>query len=419
MLALGLILLAITLILIAAEFFRRRRHRFPAYGWLGIAVLAAAEVLMFRGVQPVATYFTAIAWTAYGLIADAATFSIRGRSRLRDNPASVARMALLSIPLWLIFEAYNLRLANWVYVGLPESLAARWFGYAWAFATITPAILLTAELIESFGWWDRPMRPLHFSRAIQNGFIALGAGLLAIPLLLPRAIAPRTFGMVWLGFIFFLDPINYRLDLPSLEADLSAGRRARIFSLLCSGWTCGWLWEFWNYWAAAKWQYIFPMFQQQKIFEMPAPGYLGFPPFALECFVMYVSASALLRWQRPAAHSPASTRRPGAARAGTAAAIGFAVLLSACLWPSPAARAASIFLQPPSADSSCSIPANRMPRSRNSAGFKPRGPSIRWAIYSKQNCAGGRFTVKLARSSGTWSTPGSVRACPLTTLTLP
>jgi hypothetical protein len=24
-----------------------------------------------------------------------------------------------------------------------------------------------------------------------------------------------------------------------------------------------------------------------KVFEMPLPGYLGFPPFALECAVMY------------------------------------------------------------------------------------------------------------------------------------
>ena len=345
MTVLGVILLATTLALVAAEFFRRRRHRFPSHGWLGLAVLAAAEALMFRGVEPVATYFTAIAWTAYLLIADAAVFAIRGRSRLRDNPLSAARMALLSIPLWLIFESYNLRLANWVYLGLPESLPARWFGYAWAFATITPAILFTAELIESFGWWERPARPLRFSRAAQHGFVALGAVLLVSPLLLPLAIAPYSFGMVWLGFVFLLDPVNFRLDLPSLEGDLAAGRRSPIFSLLLSGWMCGWLWEFWNYWAAAKWHYVFPMFQQQKIFEMPAPGYLGFPPFALECFVMYISASALLGWEKPASRWPAQMRRPGAARAGTMMAIGLAVLLGACLWPAPA-RAAGLDLPP-------------------------------------------------------------------------
>jgi hypothetical protein len=32
-----------------------------------------------------------------------------------------------------------------------------------------------------------------------------------------------------------------------------------------------------------------------KIFEMPLPGYLGFPPFALECFTMYVFVRSLFR----------------------------------------------------------------------------------------------------------------------------
>jgi hypothetical protein len=68
-----------------------------------------------------------------------------------------------------------------------------------------------------------------------------------------------------------------------------------LYSLLISGWICGWLWEFWNYWAAAKWHYIFPLARRWKIFEMPAPGYLGFMPFALECFVMYVTASSLFQ----------------------------------------------------------------------------------------------------------------------------
>jgi len=31
-----------------------------------------------------------------------------------------------------------------------------------------------------------------------------------------------------------------------------------------------------------------------KIFEMPVPGYLGFPAFALECFTMYVCVRTLI-----------------------------------------------------------------------------------------------------------------------------
>jgi hypothetical protein len=297
---LGVILTAATLTILVAEFLRRRARAFPPHGWLGLAALAGAEWLMFQGVEPVATYFTPLAWTAYILVADATVFAMTGRSRLRNAPGELSRMALLSIPLWLIFELYNLRLENWTYVGLPMNLPARWLGYAWSFATITPGILVTADVVAAFGWFAHPAPPVRCSRRGETVAAVIGALLLAAPLVAPRQIAAYLFALVWVGFALLLDPINHRLGLPSLTGDLERGSRNWLYSLLVAGWVCGWLWEFWNYWAAAKWHYIFPMFQQWKIFEMPAPGYLGFIPFAAECFVMYVSASWLLGWQKKA-----------------------------------------------------------------------------------------------------------------------
>lgn len=229
MVILGVILLACTITILAAEFLRRRAHPLPAYGWVGLVCLLIAEALMFHGIEPVATFFTPIAWTAYALIADAAVFAIRGHSRLRDAPGRFARLALLSIPLWLIFEAYNLRLANWTYAGGWQlSLPVRWFAYGWAFATIWPGIFLTADLVESFGWWDRPSRPIFFSRTVQNVFMTAGVVLLMVPVLLPARLGSYLFGAVWAGFILLLDPINFRLGLPSLEGDLASGRRGRF-----------------------------------------------------------------------------------------------------------------------------------------------------------------------------------------------
>jgi tetratricopeptide (TPR) repeat protein len=344
----GVILLACTAAVMVAEFFRRRTRPLPGYGWFGLALLAITEWLMFRGVEPVATFFTPIAWTAYALIADAAVFAIRGRSRLRDTPAQFAGMALLSIPLWVIFEAYNLRLANWIYLGgLPLSLPLRWFGYAWAFATIWPGIFLTADLIESFGWWDAPARPIVFSRARQNTFIVVGGFLLILPVILPKPIGSALFGAVWLGFIFVLDPINFRLGLPSLEADLASGHRGRLYAFLASGWVCGWLWEFWNFWAAAKWHYIFPILQKDKIFEMPVPGYLGFLSFALECFVMYYFGAWLLGLEKPLALEKNSKREQPHAAAAKLRWRPFALLpwfFFALLFGSPSAHASSLQL---------------------------------------------------------------------------
>ena len=105
---------------------------------------------------------------------------------------------------------------------------------------------------------------------------------------------------VWLGFIFLLDPINARLGAPSLVARTRSGdglpiNRDLLINLMASGLLCGLLWEFWNYWSRAKWHYTVPIMEHVKLFEMPLPGFLGFPAFALECFTMYVFVRQLAR----------------------------------------------------------------------------------------------------------------------------
>src|SRR6202167_6118714 len=147
---LGLVLTSATVALLFFGYLRARRLRpFPAHGWLGWLALLSAEALLVARIEPVTTYFTPIAWSSYILIADAAVLPLTNRSRLNDAPIVVARLAFLSIPLWLIFEAYNLRLQNWIYVGLPRAWAAALLGYAWSFATISPAVFESADLVQA------------------------------------------------------------------------------------------------------------------------------------------------------------------------------------------------------------------------------------------------------------------------------
>ena len=112
--------------------------------------------------------------------------------------------------------------------------------------------------------------------------------MLASPLIVPAGIAPFMAAPVWLGFIFLLDPINRRLGGESLFEDWETGRRDRLKNLFIGGLLCGLLWELVNYWSRAKWHYSVPIMEDVKLFEMPLPGYLGFPAFAFECFTMYV-----------------------------------------------------------------------------------------------------------------------------------
>src|SRR6187401_2583253 len=106
-----------------------------------------SEAGMLAKVEPFWTWHTPIAWTGYILFVDGLVYDMRGRSWLTTDKREFVFLAIASIPLWLVFEAYNLLIRNWHYVNLPENLFVRYAGYAWAFATISPAIFVTAELV--------------------------------------------------------------------------------------------------------------------------------------------------------------------------------------------------------------------------------------------------------------------------------
>src|SRR5712671_4957936 len=90
---LGIIFTAATVTILVVEFFRTRRRALPAHGWLGLIALVCAEFLMFHGIEPIVTYFSPVAWTAYILLAEAATVAVRGPSRPRDETRGLLKMA--------------------------------------------------------------------------------------------------------------------------------------------------------------------------------------------------------------------------------------------------------------------------------------------------------------------------------------
>ncbi|HEY3045482.1 MAG TPA: hypothetical protein VGJ39_15735 [Vicinamibacterales bacterium] len=262
--------------------------------WIGLAVMVVSQTATLARIEPFWSWNTPIAWTGFILFADGIVWRARRNSWIRSNGRELVFLALASIPLWLVFEGYNRLIRNWYYTGLPENFALRMFGYAWSFATIWPAIFEGTELIAVLragraGKAGRENPPVLPALPAHPAFsIAAGGVMLALPFLVPPAIATYMAAPVWLGFIFLLDPLNARLGGESLLADLRAGQWDRLINLALSGLLCGVLWEFWNYWAGAKWHYTVPIMENLKVFEMPLPGYLGFPAFALECFTMYV-----------------------------------------------------------------------------------------------------------------------------------
>ena len=253
----------------------------------GLAIMVGSEAATLAHVEPFWSWNTPICWTGFILFADGVVWRARGDSWLRSAPGEFALLALTSIPLWLVFEFFNRFIRNWYYIGLPENLALRYFGYAWSFSTIWPAMFEAAELISVWrGSRPSSLRPTNrvFSRGEISSMIA-GAAMLAWPLVMPSQYLAAP---VWLGFIFLLDPINAAMGAESIRGDLRRQGRNRLINLLVGGLACGVIWEFWNFWARAKWIYNVPVPPHVKIFEMPVAGFAGFPPFAVECFVMYV-----------------------------------------------------------------------------------------------------------------------------------
>jgi hypothetical protein len=115
--------------------------------------------------------------------------------------------------------------------------------------------------------------------------VLLWGGLVAslVPWIWPRYFFP----LVWLGPTAFFSAINYRLGGEGILREVELHGPSKIYRLIGAGAICGLLWELWNFWARSKWAYDIPLFDRLHLFEMPLAGFLGFPPFALECHEMY------------------------------------------------------------------------------------------------------------------------------------
>src|SRR5713226_6169004 len=237
--------------------------------------MLGAEALLLSGNRVIAEWFTPIVWTGYVLSMDALVARLTGRSYLTTARGELVLVALCSIAGWWLFEWYNAprfwRGGDdatglwWQYHNLEPNLFLRRVGYDWAFATIFPALFLTAAALRATVFARCRVRPWTPPRWLLTTAVVIGVLAVAAPLIVvSRWLVP----LVWLA--------------------------SRLLALLTSGFVCGVLWEFWNYWAATKWTYTVPYLGDVKVFEMPILGYLGFPPFALECYAMYQAVRGAL-----------------------------------------------------------------------------------------------------------------------------
>jgi hypothetical protein len=252
---------------------------------LGAALCALAWALNWSlpGLRTHLLFFPQ--WLGYVLAVEGWTLRRTGTSALARSARGFALLFLASVPAWWLFELFNLRLANWEYLGrehfsdLEYALLA-----SLSFSTVMPAVLGTAELLRSFPAVERFARGprLAPSRPLLLVLWLAGAGLLGLMLAWPRVFFP----CAWIAPVLLLEPAVRLLGRRSLLDDLARGDWREWMSLWGAGLACGFLWEAWNFRSFPKWIYHVPGVDFGRVFEMPVLGYLGYLPFALELWLL-------------------------------------------------------------------------------------------------------------------------------------
>jgi hypothetical protein len=259
---------------------------------LGLGALGAATALLMDGVEPFATWYYNFAWyplllAGDGLVAltGGAGSGRRGEFLLLGRKGFLITVLAWSVVVWLFYELFNFRLQNWYYINVPTDRLGYWSGTALAFATVLPAVFVAEGIFAGLGVAER-IRWKQFQ--VTSALIAVmriaGVIMLALVLIWPGYFFP----LVWGATMLLVEPENYKKSPDhSLLGDLEKGQPGRLLRLLLGGAAIGIIWELLNINARAKWIYTVPFLEEARFFEMPLPGFFGFPPFAVECFILW------------------------------------------------------------------------------------------------------------------------------------
>lgn len=241
---------------------------------LSLAIEAFGVFSLLYEINPFQYYFYVTSWWSYIILADT-VFAFRNNRFLILN-RRLPLLLLISSGFWCLFELINVRLHNWHYINLPSESVLRYIGYLLSYGTVIPAIMVTKGLLDAF--LPSPKKRGFHIKKYPLCAVSAGVGSLILVFTLPSF----AFALTWIFLALILDGINYRQGYYSFMKDLEAGLSKNLISTCSSGFMCGLLWEAWNFGAVSKWIYTVPFLETFKLFEMPLPGYIGFPAFGVE-----------------------------------------------------------------------------------------------------------------------------------------
>jgi len=268
--------------------------RFPWWGWLGAAVLAAGWALSWNyrfgwlphpsaRVQVQLSY--APVWAGFILLVNALCVKRSGHSPMTDHPWAYAATFPASVLFWWFFEYLNRFVWNWYYLGIAEIGAVEYVLYASVcFASVLPGVCAVAALLHTFPVFDdrvfSGMACVDLRRPKWCAFL----GALAATGLCGIVFAPEfAYPLLWISPVAMFLLLQFLMKEPCVLDPVARGNWSVFIRFGIAALVCGFCWETWNYYALAKWVYSVPWVQRFQIWEMPLVGFAGYLPFGVEC----------------------------------------------------------------------------------------------------------------------------------------
>lgn len=245
---------------------------------------------IFTGLEPLASFAAPLLWWAYIALSDSLLLSLKGESLIVSRTDDFLWMSACSAAAWLVFEALNAALGTWQYINMPAQLTARWAWYLSLGSAMLPALFQSAAYLSPPKSGQRARAVFRLPEKALDGAQAAGVAFLFLPFFFPALAFP----LAALALPLLLDPLNFRLKLPSLLGLLEKGEKGKIAALAAAGLVCGLAGEAWLYSGGPSRVYDLGYAGGPNLMGLPLAGYAAFPFLAFSAFALH-SLSLLAR----------------------------------------------------------------------------------------------------------------------------
>ena len=278
--------------------------KLPVWFWLGLAVTLFFWWLMWARETvfgDLVYYAFTPMWWGFIFVLDGLVYRFNNRQSLfSSKPKLFLITALVSLVGWYLFEYFNyFALGNWYYPNstMPElSHQTVVIIFLLAYTTVWPAIFQWYMLFNSF-----PRLANRFSQGPKlplNGQICI---LLGLTVLIMIVFWPYPFfWALWIGPLLVFSGVLIRANIWSPFTAMAQGNWSPALLMAVAAMINGFFWEFWNYGSAHPvqpvtnpnyWVYDIPYINVIHVFsEMPLLGYMGYMPFGILTWVMFIWA---------------------------------------------------------------------------------------------------------------------------------